>query len=225
MQRQDKDTTRINDHIRVPRVRVISGSGESLGILTIADALQRAIEEKLDLVEVAPNADPPVCRIMDYGKFKYEKAKKLKEAKKKQHVSHLKEIKMHPKIEEHDYNFKLDHARKFLIRGDRVKATIVFRGREIAHLDFGKKLLDRLSTDLADVSTIELTGKMEGRNMISMYVADKIKIKELSRKLEQERKRLESLAKVQSSPSAQPDKDKKTSSAAAAPELGEDEPQ
>ena len=107
------------------------------------EALQRAIEEKLDLVEVAPNAEPPVCRIMDYGKFKYEKAKKLKEAKKKQHISHLKEIKMHPKIEDHDYNFKLDHARKFLFRGDRVKATIVFRGREIAHLDFGKILLER----------------------------------------------------------------------------------
>jgi translation initiation factor IF-3 len=197
MQRQDKDTTRINEHIRVPRVRAISGTGESLGILPIADALQRALEEKLDLVEVAPNADPPVCRIMDYGKFKYEKSKKLKEAKKKQHVSHLKEIKMHPKIEEHDYDFKLDHARKFLMRGDRVKATIVFRGREIAHLDFGKKLLDRLSTDLADVSNIELSCKMEGRNMISMFVADKMKIKEISRKLEQERKRQEAMAKLQ----------------------------
>jgi translation initiation factor IF-3 len=135
---------------------------------------------------------------MDYGKFKYEKAKKLKEEKKKQHVSHLKEIKMHPKIEDHDYNFKLDHARKFLMRGDRVKATIVFRGREIAHLDFGRKLLDRLSTDLADISNIELSCKMEGRNMISMYVSDKIKIKEISRKLEQERKRQEAMAKAQS---------------------------
>jgi len=197
MQRQDKDTTRVNEFIRVPRVRVISGSGESLGILTIAEALQRAVEEKLDLVEVAPNADPPVCRIMDYGKFKYEKAKKLKEAKKKQHISHLKEIKMHPKIEDHDYNFKVDHARKFLIRGDRVKATIVFRGREIAHLDFGKKLLERLNVDLADLSNIELSCKMEGRNMISMYVSDKMKIKEFTRKTDQERKRLESMAKTE----------------------------
>ncbi len=202
MQRQDKDTTRINDHIRVPRVRVISGSGESLGIIPIADALQRAIDEKLDLVEVAPNADPPVCRIMDYGKFKYEKTKKLKEAKKKQHLSHLKEIKMHPKIEDHDFNFKLDHARKFLIRGDRVKATIVFRGREIAHLDFGKKLLERLSTDLADLSNIELSCKMEGRNMISMFVSDKMKIKEYTRKAEQERKSQELLAKLENQPAA-----------------------
>ena len=208
MQRQDKDTTRINDHIRVPRVRVISGTGESLGILIIGDALARAIEEKLDLVEVAPNADPPVCRIMDYGMFKYEKAKKQKEAKKKQHISHLKEIKMHPKIEEHDYNFKVDHARKFLIRGDRVKATVVFRGREIAHLDFGKKLLDRVNTDLADVSNIELSCKMEGRNMISMFVADKMKIKEVTKKLEQERKRQEALAKLQSPPLPVAEKDK-----------------
>jgi translation initiation factor IF-3 len=197
MQRQDKDTTRVNDLIRVPRVRVISGSGESLGILTIADALLRAVEEKLDLVEVAPNADPPVCRIMDYGKFKYEKAKKMKEAKKKQHISHLKEIKMHPKIEDHDYSFKVEHARKFLIRGDRVKATIVFRGREIAHLDFGKKLLERVSIDLADLSNIELSCKMEGRNMISMFVSDKMKIKEVTRKAELERKRQEMLGKTE----------------------------
>ncbi len=209
MQRQDKDTTRVNDHIRVPRVRVISGSGESLGILPIADALARALEEKLDLVEVAPNADPPVCRIMNYGKFKYEKAKKLKEAKKKQHVSHLKEIKMHPKIEDHDYNFKLDHARKFLFRGDRVKATIVFRGREIAHLDFGKKLLERLSGDVTDISTIELSCKMEGRNMISMFVADKMKIKEISRKQDQERKRQEAALRLQTA-QQQADGPKKT---------------
>jgi len=146
---------------------------------------------------------------MDYGKFKYEKAKKLKEAKKKQHVSHLKEIKMHPKIEDHDYNFKVDNARKFLMRGDRVKATIVFRGREIAHLDFGKKLLDRVNVDLADLSNIELACKMEGRNMISMYVADKMKIKEVSRKMEQERKRLETLEKLQSSPVVAAEKEKK----------------
>jgi translation initiation factor IF-3 len=203
MQRQDKDTTRVNELIRVPRVRVISGSGESLGILTITDALQRAVEEKLDLVEVAPNADPPVCRIMDYGKFKYEKAKKMKEAKKKQHISHLKEIKMHPKIEDHDYNFKVDHARKFLIRGDRVKATVVFRGREIAHLDFGKKLLERVAVDLADLSNIELSCKMEGRNMISMFVSDKMKIKEFTRKAELERKRQEMLEKVESPPAVE----------------------
>jgi translation initiation factor IF-3 len=175
----------------VPRVRVISSNGDALGILPIIEARERAVLEGLDLVEVAPNAEPPVCRIMDYGKFKYEKSKKQKEAKKKQHVSHLKEIKMHPKIEEHDYHFKMDHARKFLFRGDRVKATIVFRGREIAHLDFGKKLLERLEADIANLCSVEFTCKMEGRNMISMFVPDKAKIKEFARKAEQERRRQE----------------------------------
>jgi translation initiation factor IF-3 len=155
-------------------------------------------------VEVAPNAEPPVCRIMDYGKFKYEKAKKLKEAKKKQHISHLKEIKMHPKIEDHDYNFKLDHARKFLMRGDRVKATVVFRGREIAHLDFGKDLLQRLQNDLLDIANIELSCKMEGRNMISMFIADKMKIKEITKKIDQEKKRLEAAAKTEAKPASLP---------------------
>jgi translation initiation factor IF-3 len=189
--KQDKDLPKVNEEIRVPRVRVVSGSGEALGILPILEARERAVAEGLDLVEVAPTADPPVCRIMDYGKFKNEKSKKQKEARKKQHVSHLKEIKMHPKIEEHDYHFKMDHARKFLFRGDRVKATIVFRGREIAHLDFGRKLLERLEGDLTDLCSVEFTGKMEGRNMISMYVPDKAKIKDVSRKLDQERRRLE----------------------------------
>ncbi len=176
-------------------MRVVSSNGDALGILPILEARERAVFEGLDLVEVAPNAEPPVCRIMDYGKFKYEKSKKQKEAKKKQHVSHLKEIKMHPKIEEHDYHFKMDHARKFLFRGDRVKATIVFRGREIAHLDFGKKLLERLEADITDLCSVEFTCKMEGRNMISMYVPDKAKIKEFARKIEQERRRQEQESK------------------------------
>lgn len=181
----------VNEEIRVPRVRVVSGSGEALGVLTILEARERATLEGLDLVEVAPTADPPVCRIMDYGKFKYEKSKKQKEAKKKQHVSHLKEIKMHPKIEDHDYDFKMDHARKFLFRGDRVKATVVFRGREIAHLDFGRELLQRFEAGIIDLCTVEFSTKMEGRNMISMFVPDRAKIKEFTRKADQERRRLE----------------------------------
>jgi translation initiation factor IF-3 len=189
--KHDKDLPHVNEEIRVPNVRVVSGSGEALGILSIIEARERATLEGLDLVEVAPNADPPVCRIMDYGKFKYEKSKKQKEAKKKQHVSHLKEIKMHPKIEGHDYQFKMDHARKFLFRGDRVKATVVFRGREIAHLDFGKGLLQRFETAIADLCNVEFSCKMEGRNMISMFVPDKAKIKEFTRKLDQERRRQE----------------------------------
>jgi translation initiation factor IF-3 len=189
--KQDSDMPKVNEEIRVPRVRVISSTGEALGILTTMEARERAIQEGYDLVEVAPTADPPVCRIMDYGKFKYEKSKKQKEARKKQHVSHLKELKMHPKTEEHDYNFKMEHARKFLIRGDRVKATIVFRGREIAHIDFGRKILERFEADVIDLSTVEFSGKMEGRNMISMFVPDKLKIKEVTKKMDLERKRLE----------------------------------
>jgi translation initiation factor IF-3 len=142
-------------------------------------------------VEVAPNADPPVCRIMDYGKFKYEKSKKAKEAKKKQHVMHLKEIKLHPKTDEHDYRFKIDHARKFLVKGDRVKVTLVFRGREITHIDFGRKILERAEADLNDISIMEQSSKREGRNMISVFLPDKAKIKEHLRKLDQERKREE----------------------------------
>lgn len=175
--------------IRVPRVRVIDTDGKALGIIPTAEARDRALNAGYDLVEVAPKAEPPVCRIMDYGKYKYEKAKKEKEAKKKQHVMHLKEIKLHPKTEQHDYNFKVDHARKFLLKGDRVKTTLVFRGREIAYKDFGKKILDRINDDLSDIALCELKYKMEGRNMISTYVPDKVKIQAYKRKLEKEKKR------------------------------------
>lgn len=162
--------------------------------MTIGDALAKAEASILDLVEIAPTADPPVCRIMDFGKFKYEKSKKAKEAKKKQHVMHLKEIKLHPKTDEHDFNFKMEHARRFLIKGDRVKATVVFRGREITHLDFGQEILQRLNGCLEDLAQIEVAAKMEGRNMISIYVPDKLKIKEAVRKMELERKRTGTVA-------------------------------
>jgi translation initiation factor IF-3 len=174
--------------IRTPQVRVVGNDGESLGILTVVDAIARAQQAGLDLVEVAPSADPPVCRIMDYGKFKYEKSKKAKEAKKKQHIVHLKEIKLHPKTEENDYRFKVDHARKFLLKGDRVKVTVVFRGREITHIDFGQKVLERVDGDLTDIAVAELLYKREGRNLISNYLPDKIKIAKYKRTLSQEKK-------------------------------------
>ncbi|NLD94826.1 MAG: translation initiation factor IF-3 [Fibrobacter sp.] len=187
---QTRDDTRINTEIRSPRIRVIDDNGEPVGIMTVSDALARAEAASLDLVEIAPTADPPVCRIMDYGKFKYEKSKKAKEAKKKQHVMHLKEIKLHPGTDDHDFNFKLEHARKFLIKGDRVKATIVFRGREITHIDLGQEVLNRMTAGLIDLCTIELAAKMEGRNMISIFVPDKLKIKEVLKKMESEKKKL-----------------------------------
>lgn len=160
-----------------------------LGVVLTEDARRRAQEAGLDLVEIAPNSDPPVCRIMDYGKFKYEKSKKEKEAKKKQHVAHLKEIKLHPKTEEHDYNFKLEHARNFLLKGDRVKITVVFRGREITHIDFGREILKRFETAISDLCIVEQSCKMEGRNMITIIFPDKIKVKEVLRKQEAEAKR------------------------------------
>jgi len=181
----------VNHEIRVPRVRLVSSTGEALGIVPTGEALAQAEREGLDLVEVAPNADPPVCRVMDYGKFKYEKSKKAKEAKKKQHVMHLKEIKLHPKTDEHDYRFKIDHAREFLIRGDRVKITLVFRGREITHIDFGRRILERAENDLLDIAQMEQRSKREGRNMISTFIPDKARIKQYLRKQEQERKRAE----------------------------------
>jgi translation initiation factor IF-3 len=185
------DDTRINNEIRAARIRVISNDGEQLGIMTVPEAISRAIAAGFDLVEISPNADPPVCRIMDYGKFKYEKSKKLKEAKKKQHVMHLKEIKLHPKTEEHDFKFKMDHARKFCIKGDRVKITIVFRGREISHIDFGAKMMEKAAVEIGDLAHMEMSPKMEGRNLIAIFVPDKAKVKEYLRKQEIERKRLE----------------------------------
>jgi translation initiation factor IF-3 len=171
-------------------VRVVDANGEQLGILPIQEALQRAEAAGLDLVEIAATASPPVCRIMDYGKFKYEKSKKDKEAKKKQHIVHLKEIKLRPKTGEHDYQYKKDHARSFLIKGDRVKATVMFRGREITHKEFGEQVLEQLAKDLEDISAIEISQKAEGRNMISIFVPDKEKIRLYKRKIEQEEKRL-----------------------------------
>lgn len=171
-------------------MRVVDANGDQLGILPIQEALQRAEAAGLDLVEIAAAASPPVCRIMDYGKFKYEKSKKDKEAKKKQHIVHLKEIKLRPKTGEHDYQYKKEHARTFLIKGDRVKATVMFRGREITHKEFGEEVLEQLAKDLDDVAAIEISMKSEGRNMISIFVPDKEKIRLYKRKIEQEEKRL-----------------------------------
>jgi translation initiation factor IF-3 len=170
-------------------VRVVDAQGEMIGIHPTQEALRMAEEAGLDLVEIAPNAAPPVCRIMDYGKFKYEKSKKVKEAKKKQHVMHLKEIKLHPKTGQHDYGFKMDHARKFLMKGDRVKVTVVFRGREITHMEYGQRLLVRMENDLEDIASPEIRYKREGRNLISTFMPDKVKIAQYKKKKAQEEKK------------------------------------
>ena len=151
--------------IRVREVRVVSQDGEQLGILATQDAQQLATDQGLDLVEVAPNEKPPVCRIMDYGKYKYQKSKRLQQAKKKQKVIVVKEIKLRPKTEEHDYQFKTLHVRRFLQDGHKAKVTIVFRGREMAHTELGRRILDRIIVDLEDVAAVEQMPKQEGRNM------------------------------------------------------------
>ncbi|HYM81206.1 MAG TPA: translation initiation factor IF-3 [Candidatus Limnocylindria bacterium] len=156
---------RINERIRVPQVRVIGDDGSQVGVIAVRDALLMAQSKGLDLVEVSPTARPPVCRIMDYGKFKYEQNRRARKAKKKQHVTHLKEIKMRPKIEGHDYGFKMDHAREFLGERDKVKFTVTFRGREIAHQEIGHRLIQKIIAELADLATVESPARSEGRTL------------------------------------------------------------
>jgi translation initiation factor IF-3 len=155
----------VNEGIRAREVRLIDVNGEQLGIKTKHEALEIAAKANLDLVAVAPNAKPPVCRIMDYGKFRFEQQKKEKEARKNQKIINLKEVRLSPSIEEHDFNTKLRNARKFLSKGDKVKASIRFRGRAITHSKLGKDVLERLAKECEDLSTIETKPKMEGRSM------------------------------------------------------------
>ena len=163
---------RVNERIRIKEVRVIGPDGAQLGILPIEQALQAAFKLQMDLVEVAPEARPPVCRIMDYGKYRYEQAKKAREAKKKQTIIELKEIKLRPKTEEHDFQFKAKHAERFLKEGNKAKITMMFRGREMVRMDRGKALLDRFVEVLKEVAVVEQAAKVEGRNM-TMILAPK----------------------------------------------------
>ncbi|NSW86317.1 MAG: translation initiation factor IF-3 [Syntrophobacteraceae bacterium] len=156
----------VNERIRSSEVRVIGQDGQQLGVLSLKKALELAAQEELDLVEVAPNADPPVCKIMDYGKFKYQQSKRTQEAKKKQTVIQVKEVKIRPKTDEHDLQVKIRHVRRFLAQKDKAKVTILFRGREIAYTDQGTKVLERVKEELQDEAVVEQPPKMEGRNMV-----------------------------------------------------------
>jgi translation initiation factor IF-3 len=156
----------VNDRIRAPQVRLVGADGAQIGIVPVQEALRLAQDLDLDLVEVAPQAQPPVCRIMDYGKFKYERAVQQKEARKRQSRVEVKEIKMRPKIDPHDYGIKKGHVVRFLQSGARVKVTIMFRGREMAHTELGRKLLDHLTGDLQELATVENYPKLDGRNMV-----------------------------------------------------------
>ncbi len=163
---------RVNRQIRISPIRVIAPDGAQLGVLTVEEALAAAQERGLDLVEVAPLARPPVAKIMDYGKFKFEEAKAARAAKKKQHIIHLKEVKYRPGIDDHDFEFKTRHAREFLQDGNKVKVTMMYRGRQMAHIDLGRAVLDRVANELKDIAKIEQDPKLEGRNM-SMVLAPK----------------------------------------------------
>ncbi|MHC4829625.1 MAG: translation initiation factor IF-3 [Planctomycetota bacterium] len=160
--------TRVNEQIRIPQLRVVDEEGEQLGILDRNEALDIARERGLDLVEVAPNARPPVCRIMDYGKFKYEESKKAKRAKQKQTQQRVKTVKFRPKTEEHDYAFKKKHIMEFLDEGSKVKVVVMFRGREMAYVELGERIIQRLLEDLKDVALLDDDPKLEGRNLTLM---------------------------------------------------------
>lgn len=173
-----REGERINQFIKASEVRVVHDKKGSLGVMNIKDALALAREEDSDLVEIVPNANPPVCKIINYGKYKFELQKKNKEAKKKQKLVQLKEIKMRPQISVHDYNFKMKHIREFLNEGNKVKITIMFRGREMAHTEFGYDLIAKIIKDLENEASTEKPPKMEGRNLSA--VLNPVKIKKTS---------------------------------------------
>ncbi|HEY9818478.1 MAG TPA: translation initiation factor IF-3 [Candidatus Obscuribacterales bacterium] len=171
---RNRDLPTINERIRFPEIRVIDTDGAQLGIMPPSEALRIAEDKDLDLVLVSDKANPPVCRVVDYGKYKFEQEKKAREARKKQHTSDVKEVKMRYKIEEHDYNVRVNQAERFLKSGDKVKATVMFRGREIQHADLAETLLKRLAHDLQELAEVQQTPKREGRNMMMMLSPKKV---------------------------------------------------
>lgn len=161
---------RVNEQIRISPIRLIDEQGKQVGIVSLDEARERATVKGLDMVEVAPDARPPVVRLMDYGKFKYEEARAAREARRKQHTIQVKEVKFRPGIEDHDYDFKLRHARRFLEDGNKVKLTMIFRGRQVTHPELGLEVLKRVTGDLEDLAKVEQNPSFEGRQM-SMIVA------------------------------------------------------
>ncbi len=172
---------RVNERIRISQVRVIAEDGAQLGVMAPMDAVKLARDQGLDLVEVAPQVTPPVCRIMDYNKFRYEEQRREREGKKKHHVAKLKEVKFKPHIEAHDYQVKLNMLKRFLMRGDQAKVTMVYRGRELAHTELGRRILDRLVDDLKAISKVERTPLLDGRFMTMVIGPDRDKIKRVEK--------------------------------------------
>ncbi len=181
----------MNERIRISQVRVIGADGAQLGVMAPADAMRLAREGGLDLVEVAPQTAPPVCRIMDFNRFRYEEQRREREAKKKHHVAKLKEVKFKPHIGEHDYQVKLGRLQKFLMRGDQAKVTMVYRGRELAHTEVGRRILTRLIDDLKPISRVERIPLLDGRFMTMVFGADRDKIKAIQRQTSRQRPQAE----------------------------------
>lgn len=175
----------MNERIRAREIRVIGADGAQLGVMTPEDALQRATDSGLDLVEVAPNSSPPVCRIMDYGRYKYEQKKKRGASKTKAHAAALKEVKVRPRTDMHDLDFKLRNARRFLMDGDKVKITLMFRGREIVHKELGRRQLDRVRDMLEDIATVENPPRLDGRFMSMILVPNREAVAQ-ARRVEEE---------------------------------------
>ena len=171
--RKKSDEVRINEKIRSGQVRLISDDGEQLGILSLEDALNKAKDAGLDLVEVAPNSDPPVCRVMDYGKFRYEASKKVQEARKKTRGGQMKEIKLRPHTEDHDLGFKIKNLKKFLDKKHRVKVSVFFRGREMAFMKAGDDLLKRVAEEVSEIGTVDQPPSREARNRMTMVIVPK----------------------------------------------------
>jgi translation initiation factor IF-3 len=167
-----RDGPRVNEEIRVPQVRLIDQDGEMIGVMSAREALIRAYDVGLDLLEISPNAVPPVVKILDYGKYKYEQQKKANEARKRQKIVEIKEIKVRPNIDDHDYEVKMRQAKDFIAEGDKVKVTLRFRGREMAHQDLGLKVLDRIRAEMAEITKVEQMPRLENRQMV-MVLAPK----------------------------------------------------
>ncbi|WP_338663225.1 translation initiation factor IF-3 [Pararoseomonas sp. SCSIO 73927] len=167
-----RDGPRVNEEIRAPQVRLIDQDGEMLGVMSARDALLRAYDVGMDLLEISPNAEPPVCKITDFGKFKYEQQKKANEARKRQKVVEIKEIKVRPNIDDHDYEVKMKQMKSFIEEGDKVKVTLRFRGREMAHQDLGARVLERIRNEMAEAVKVESMPRLENRQMI-MVLAPK----------------------------------------------------
>ena len=161
-----RDGPRVNEEIRNPQVRLIDQDGEMIGVMSAREAIQRAYSVGLDLLEISPNADPPVCKILDYGKFKYEEQKKKNEARKKQRIIEIKEVKLRPGIDDHDYDVKMRAMQRFIAEGDKVKITLRFRGRELAHQELGYQLLNRVKDDTSEFAKVEQDARFEGRQVV-----------------------------------------------------------